>query len=72
MRQMVAAVIEKMIRIAEDLTTPSPDGTIRAVQVGRTHLQHTSPVPFGATIAGYAARLADRMSKCDASFDGLK
>lgn len=72
MRQLVASVIEKMIGIAGELTTPGEDGTIRAIQVWRTHFQHTSPVPFGATIAGYAARIADRMSKCDASFNGLK
>lgn len=72
MRQLVAAVIEKMIGIAEELTTPGEGGKIRAVQVGRTHFQHTSPVPFGATIAGYAARLAERMSKCDANFNSLK
>lgn len=42
------------------------------LQVGRTHLQDTSPVPFGATLAGYAARFADRVEKCDFAFDDLR
>ena len=39
---------------------------------GRTHLQDTSPVPFGMTLAGYAARLANRVELCDSYFDDLR
>lgn len=41
-------------------------------QVGRTHLQHTSPVLFGGVLAGYAARLAERVKKSDAAFEDLR
>ena len=42
------------------------------MQLGRTHLQDTSPVLFGSMIAGYAARIADRLEKCDNSFGDLR
>ena len=42
------------------------------LQVGRTHLQHTSPVPLMTTFAGYAARIAERTEKCDTIFSDLR
>ena len=42
------------------------------LQVGRTHLQYTSPVPLGTTFASYAARLAERVEKCDTVFSDLR
>jgi adenylosuccinate lyase len=72
MRKLVVSVVEKILHIAEEFITPGDDGKIRAIQVGRTHFQHTSPVPFGVTLVGYAARLSERMSKCDISFDSLR
>ncbi|MBW2966410.1 hypothetical protein KY342_04880, partial [Candidatus Woesearchaeota archaeon] len=36
------------------------------------HLQNTSPVPFGATLAGYAARFANRVERCDEYFNDLR
>ncbi|MDO8563850.1 MAG: lyase family protein [Nanoarchaeota archaeon] len=48
------------------------DKSLEVLQIGRTHLQNTSPVPFGATIAGYAARLVERTEKCDSNFFSLK
>lgn len=42
------------------------------LQVGRTHLQDTSPITFGLTIASYAARLADRLFKTDRSISELR
>ncbi|MEK6952630.1 MAG: lyase family protein [Nanoarchaeota archaeon] len=42
------------------------------LQTGRTHLQNTSPVPFGATLALYAARLEERTRKADLAFNDLK
>lgn len=46
--------------------------SMSVLQVGRTHLQDTSPVPIGATLAAYAARLAERVLKCDAAFSDLR
>jgi adenylosuccinate lyase len=43
-----------------------------ALQVGRTHLQDTSPVLFGGVTANYAARIAERVSKCDLYFNDLR
>jgi adenylosuccinate lyase len=44
----------------------------KLLQVGRTHLQNTSPVPFKTTLALYAARLAERVEKCDLAFNDLR
>ncbi len=63
-RKKAAETIEKLCNLA--------DVYIDVLQVGRTHLQHTSPVPFGATLAGYAARLAECVEDCDAAFDSLR
>ncbi len=60
----VASSIRKLCDIAE-----RSDGIL---QIGRTHLQDTSPVTFGLTFAGYAARLADRLSETDRSVNGLR
>ncbi|MEK6862418.1 MAG: lyase family protein [Nanoarchaeota archaeon] len=45
---------------------------MEVLQVGRTHLQNTSPVPLGLTFSIYAARLANRLQKCDEYFNDLK
>jgi adenylosuccinate lyase len=63
-RPQVALSIEKLCSLAEC--------SIDILQVGRTHLQDTSPVPFGVTLAGYARRIAERVEKCDAAFDDLR
>ncbi|MBI2498863.1 hypothetical protein HYV88_01315 [Candidatus Woesearchaeota archaeon] len=42
------------------------------LQTGRTHLQDTSPVPFGTTLALYAARLAERTKRCNQFFGDLR
>jgi len=42
------------------------------IQVGRTHLQDTSPVPFATTFALYAGRLADRVERADEAFNRLR
>jgi adenylosuccinate lyase len=42
------------------------------LQVGRTHLQDTSPVPLKTTFALYAARLAERINRCDCYFNDLR
>ncbi len=67
MRGMVSSLAD----VAETMLAPDADGNV-PLQVGRTHLQYTSPVPFGATLAGFAKRLAERYAKCDAAFAGLK
>ncbi len=56
--------IEKLAAMAED--------SLEYLQVGRTHLQNTSPVPFGATLASYAARLTERAQKCDIAIGDLR
>ena len=63
-RPAVAKSIEKLCELSEQ--------SINVLQVGRTHLQNTSPVLFGGVLAGYAARLADRVERCDLYFDDLR
>lgn len=45
---------------------------IDSLQVGRTHLQDTSPVTFGIWVAGYARRLAECAQECDNAYAGLR
>ncbi len=42
------------------------------IRAGRTHLQKTSPVPFGLTLSVYAAKIAEDVEECDRSFNNLK
>lgn len=42
------------------------------VQVGRTHLQNTSPVLFGGQLSNYAARVSNRIENADRVFSNLK
>lgn len=65
--EAVRPEIEKSIAKLCELSEKSMD----ILQVGRTHLQDTSPVLFGATLAGYAARLAGRLERCDLFVDDL-
>ncbi len=60
--------ISKALNSLSDIAERSFD----ILQVGRTHLQDTSPVVFGSMISGYAARIAERAEKCDSYFKGLK
>ena len=62
------------LEIAHSLNSLS-DLAVRSLgrlQVGRTHLQSTSPVTFGGVIAGYAGRLAERTERCDLYFKDLR
>ena len=63
-RPEVARSIDKLAAIAEQ--------SLEILQVGRTHLQNTSPILFGGVIAGYAARIAERTERCDETFKRLK
>lgn len=63
-RPEIASTLEKLC----DLSERSMD----ILQVGRTHLKDTSPISFGSMIAGYAARIAERLEKCDVFFDDLR
>ncbi|MCP6727601.1 MAG: lyase family protein [Patescibacteria group bacterium] len=63
-RPEITNALEKLCNLSER--------SIDILQVGRTHLQDTSPVLFGSMIAGYAARIAERLEKCDASFEDLR
>jgi adenylosuccinate lyase len=72
-RPKVAEVISKLCNLAELYAGISkPDETGPVLQTGRTHLQNTSPVVFGAVLAGYAARLAARVERADAAFGDLR
>lgn len=62
-RPKVKEVIYKLCDVAEK--------HIDLLQVGRTHLQDTSPITFGSMIASYAKRIAERTQKCGTAFDGL-
>ena len=42
------------------------------LQVGRTHLQNTSPILLEELFAGYAERLAERVTRCDLYFSSLR
>ncbi|MFH1307657.1 MAG: lyase family protein [archaeon] len=64
LRPTVAKSVTKLCDIAEK----SKDW----LQVGRTHLQDTSPVTFGLTMAIGAARIANRFQECDRYFGNLK
>lgn len=64
MRPKAIEVIKKLCASAEKY--------MDVIQVGRTHLQDTSPVTFGWVLAGYAARLADRVKKCGTAFGDLR
>ncbi len=63
-RPEVANTINYLCNMAEMHTA--------VLQVGRTHLQDTSPVLFGGVLASYAARLAARVQKCDLYFADLR
>jgi len=64
MRPEIVKSLEKLCDISER--------SMDIIQVGRTHLQDTSPVIFGTIIASYAARLAERFAKCDSAFSDLR
>ncbi len=63
-RPTISKAIDKLCGVAEN--------SLDILQVGRTHLQHTSPITFGSMIAGYAARLASRLERCDEYIDDLR
>ncbi len=63
-RPEIVTVIHKICSLAERSS--------EILQVGRTHLQDTSPVTFGLMFSIYAARLAERLSVADKSVDDLK
>lgn len=62
-RPQVARTIETLVQLSE---------AAHQLQVGRTHLQDTSPVPFGLTLSTYAARLAGRVEGADRAFSSLQ
>ena len=60
--------IKKSIGRLTDIAEKAKD----ILQVGRTHLQNTSPVLFGGELAKHATRLAERTEKCDYCFNDLR
>jgi len=67
-KERIGPTISESISLLCNLAERSKD----ILQVGRTHLQKTSPVPFGLTFSGYAARIANRAELCDLYFNVLK
>ena len=65
-------VIRPEISKAMDQLCNIAEKSMDYMQIGRTHLQNTSPVLFGGVLAGYAARIAERTEKCDSAFASLK
>lgn len=65
-------VIRPQIVTSIDMLCSLSDKSGEILQVGRTHLQNTSPVPLSLTFSGYAARIAERVERCDSAFDNLK
>lgn len=63
-RPEIAITIKSLCDLAEE--------NMDVLQVGRTHLQDTSPVLFGGILSSYASRLADRIQKCDLYFNDLR
>lgn len=70
-RPAVTDAICKLADLADRFTTAYEEKQ-RFLQTGRTHLQNTSPVPFGLTLSAYARRFVDRVKKCDGYFGDLK
>jgi adenylosuccinate lyase len=56
--------INKLCDLAEE--------NLDVIQVGRTHLQYTSPVTYGLTLSRYARRLAERVTLAGYAFSDLK
>ena len=71
-REAWRTVIKPEIKKTLEKLCGISDRSMDILQVGRTHLQDTSPVLFGSMIAGYAARIAERLEKSDASFEDLR
>jgi adenylosuccinate lyase len=65
---VVRPVYAENIRTLCDLGLKSLD----VIQVGRTHLQDTTPVSFGAVLIQYARRQAERMEFTDYTVDRLR
>jgi len=66
--EVIRPEISKSIITLCDLSEKSKD----ILQVGRTHLQDTSPVPLELTLSIYARRLAERIERCDIFFNDLR
>ncbi len=65
-RPEIAKSIEKLCAFSER----TMEGEL--IQVGRTHLQATSPVPLYQTFSIFAERIANRVEKCDHNFNELR
>lgn len=65
-RQKVCEGIEKLCQLSERAEEE------HILQVGRTHLQDTSPVPFAMTLAAYARRFSEMIEYCDRQFNDLR
>ncbi len=68
LRPAIIDVIEWFIDLAEKYSQDEH----AVLQVWRTHIQHTAPVPFALTFARTAARLAEWLENCDMCFSKMK
>lgn len=68
-RGEVSKTIENLCKLAENSKDEKNEDLL---QVGRTHLQYTSPILMGSFFANYALRLTDRLKLCDQYFSNLK
>jgi len=66
LRPEIAMSIEKLCAMSERTMAEE------LLQVGRTHLQATSPVPLCQTFSIFAARIANRLKNCDTYFNNLR
>lgn len=70
-RPKIKEVALKLCSVAEGETSDKVK-FLDLLQVGRTHLQDTSPVLYGSMLASQARRLAECIEECDKAFYGLR
>jgi adenylosuccinate lyase len=68
-RSEISKTVETLCNLAENSKDENGDYLL---QVGRTHLQYTSPILLGSFFANYALRLTKRLKLCDQYFSNLK
>ena len=68
-RKEIISTVENLCKLSESSKNEHGDYLL---QVGRTHLQHTSPILLGSFFANYALRIAERLKLCDQYFSNIK
>lgn len=67
-KEVIRPTVTNSIKKLCELSEKSKD----LLQVGRTYLQDTSPVPLELTFSIYASRIAGRVERCDLYFNDLR